>query len=64
MGEPMKNKGGRPKAADPLCVDMKIRLTRTDVEKLDAYCNRHRTNRAAVIRGAMRKLIEADAETK
>lgn len=58
------NKGGRPFAADPLCIDVKVRLTETDAQRLDAFCAKHGTRRAIAIRGAILQMLDADQKAK
>ena len=56
--------GGRPKAANPLCFDTKVRLTAEDAKRLDAYCAAHDTKRAIAIRTAILAMLDADTGTK
>lgn len=56
-GKP-KLKRGRPKAKNPLAVDIKVRLTAEQARKLDLYCKRHNTQRARAVRSAVLDMIE------
>jgi hypothetical protein len=53
-----KLKRGRPRAENPLAVNIKVRLTAEQARKLDAYCKRHNTRRALAVRDAVLELIE------
>ena len=64
MSENRKHSGGRPKAANPLAIDCKVRLTDADSKRLDRYCDKHNTRRALAIRAAiLRMLAEDDDQT-
>ena len=62
--QPERHAGGRPFAEDPLCIDVKVRFTADDAQRLDAYCNRHSTKRAQAIRGAVLQMLDADSAEK
>ena len=36
-----KHAGGRPIAENPLCIEIKVRFTADDAERLAAYCKSH-----------------------
>ena len=55
-----RNKGGRPFAENPLCIDVKVRLTEADAQRLDAFCKKHGTRRAIAIRRAVLQMLDAD----
>ena len=53
-----KHAGGRPIAANPLCIDIKVRLTADDARRLDSYCTQQDTKRAAAIRAAILRMLD------
>ena len=53
-----KLKRGRPKAKNPLTVDLKVRLTAEQARKLDRYCIKHKTVRAQAVRDAVLHMID------
>lgn len=50
-------KMGRPKAENPLDVDVKVRLDKETTDRLDAHCAATGKARATVIRAAIRKYL-------
>ncbi|MBQ3552476.1 MAG: CopG family transcriptional regulator [Clostridia bacterium] len=48
---------GRPKAENPLDVDVKVRLDKETTDRLDAHCAATGKARATVIRAAIRKYL-------
>lgn len=60
--EKPKHAGGRPKAANPLEIDCKVRLDAATAEQLEAYCTRHGVKKAQAIRAAVRMMLAADAD--
>lgn len=64
MKENRKHAGGRPKAANPLDFDTKVRLTAEDAKRLDAYCAANGIKRAAAIRAAILAMLDADTGDK
>lgn len=61
MNENRKHAGGRPKAQNPLDIDVKVRLDALTAAELDRYCDRHNTRRAAAIRSAVLAMLAEDA---
>lgn len=55
-----RHAGGRPKSTNPLCLDIKVRLTADDAKRLESYCSRHEVKRAQAIRCAVLDMIAAD----
>lgn len=62
MSEKRKHAGGRPKAANPLATDLKVRFTAEDAQRLDAYCERNSVKRAIAIRRAVLDMIAEDEQ--
>ena len=56
-----KHAGGRPIAENPLCIDVKVRFTSEDAQRLAAYCEKHGIRRALAIRSAVLQMLD-DAE--
>lgn len=48
---------GRPKSENPLSVDIKVRLTEENAERLDAYCAEHGITRTEAIRRGINLLL-------
>lgn len=53
----MSPRTGRPKADNPLSVDVKVRLDKETSDKLDTYCKDHNTTRAEAIRKGIYLLL-------
>lgn len=60
----MSPRTGRPKAVNPLCVDVKVRLDAETNEKLLAYCKSHDVTRTEAIRQGIHLLLQADTPKK
>lgn len=58
----MSPRTGRPKAADPLTERVNIRLTVTEAQELDEYCQRNDTSRAEVAREGIRLVLGKEKE--
>lgn len=59
-----RNKGGRPKASNPLDKDCKIRLDAASHERLMQYCDRHGMKKAVAIRSAIMAMLDGDSPDK
>lgn len=53
----MSPRTGRPKADNPMNVDVKVRIDQTTNEKLEAYCQEHGVTRAEAIRTGIHLLL-------
>ncbi len=53
----MSPRTGRPKADNPMNVDVKVRIDQTTNEKLEAYCQEHDVTRAEAIRTGIHLLL-------
>lgn len=53
----MSPRTGRPKAENPMNVDVKVRIDQTTNEKLEAYCREHSVTRAEAIRTGIHLLL-------
>lgn len=51
---------GRPKSADSLGVDVRVRIHADTNRKLLAYCDRHDIQRAPAIRRAIEEMLERE----
>lgn len=51
------HKIGRPKAENPLCIDVKVRIDTKTNNKLMEYCQENGITRATAIRKAVKMLI-------
>lgn len=54
----MSSKVGRPKADNPKCNDVKVRVDNHTLEKLDEYCKKHGVTRAEAIREGINLLFD------
>ncbi|MDE5564438.1 MAG: CopG family transcriptional regulator [Oscillospiraceae bacterium] len=54
----MSPKTGRPKADNPLTVEVKARIDKETNEKLIKYCNDKKTTRTEVVREGIKRVIE------
>ena len=54
----MSPRTGRPKAENPLSIDVKVRLDSETNEKLTGYCEAHGITRAEAIRQGIHLLLE------
>lgn len=54
----MSPKIGRPKAENPLSIDVKVRLNSETNAKLTDYCETHNITRAEAIRQGIHLLLE------
>lgn len=54
----MSPRTGRPKADNPLSIDVKVRLDSDTNEKLVDYCESHGVTRAEAIRQGIHLLLE------
>lgn len=53
----MSPRTGRPKASNPLNVDVKVRLDSLTNEKLEKYCKEHSITRTEAIRRGIHLLL-------
>ena len=53
----MSSKRGRPFAEKPLDHDLKVRVDNDTFVLLERYCEKHDTNRAALIRSLLMKYL-------
>lgn len=53
----MSPRTGRPKADNPMNVDVKVRIDQATNEKLEAYCQEHCVTRAEAIRTGIHLLL-------
>lgn len=53
-------KTGRPKAENPKCNDIKVRLSDKQHEQLMEYCERHNITKAEAIRQGISRLLESE----
>lgn len=53
----MSPRTGRPKAENPMNVDVKVRIDQTTNEKIEAYCREHSVTRAEAIRTGIHLLL-------
>lgn len=60
MNERKKHAGGRPKAANPLAIDCKVRFDAETFAELESYCARNGVKKSTAIRQAVRILIESE----
>ncbi|MDE6469846.1 MAG: ribbon-helix-helix domain-containing protein [Eubacterium sp.] len=49
---------GRPKAENPKCIDIKVRIDEITNEKLQSYCEANGIKRAEAIRQGIAMLLE------
>lgn len=56
----MSPRTGRPKAENPLNVDVKVRLDKETSEKLDRYCEIHGITKAEAIRQGIHLLLSQE----
>ena len=56
----MSPRTGRPKAENPLNVDIKVRLDSTTNVELEKYCKTHGITRAEAIRQGIHLLLEKE----
>lgn len=56
----MSPRTGRPKAENPLSVDVKVRLDKDASDKLDAYCKSHDITKAEAIRKGIHLLLSEE----
>ena len=54
----MSPRTGRPKSANPLNVDVKVRLDAETSKRLDEYCNENGITRTEAIRRGIHLLLE------
>jgi len=48
---------GRPPIENPLCYDIRVRVDENTFVLLERYCEKHETERAAVIRKALLQFL-------
>lgn len=53
----MSPRTGRPKAENPMNVDVKVRIDQATNVKLETYCQEHGVTRAEAIRTGIRLLL-------
>lgn len=53
----MSPRTGRPKAENPMNVDVKVRIDQTTNVKLETYCQEHGVTRAEAIRTGIHLLL-------
>ena len=56
----MSPRTGRPKAENPLSVDVKVRLDKDTSDKLDTYCKSHDITKAEAIRKGIHLLLSEE----
>ena len=56
----MSPRTGRPKAENPLNVDVKVRLDKSTNEKLEEYCRINNITRTEAIRRGIHLLLEQE----
>ena len=56
----MSPRTGRPKAENPLNVDVKVRLDKETSDKLDEYCKSHGITKAEAVRKGVHLLLEKE----
>ncbi|MCY3032581.1 MULTISPECIES: CopG family transcriptional regulator [Aerococcus] len=54
------SKMGRPKAKNPLNVDVKVRIDEATNEQLLAYCKKHNITRTEAIRKGIQLVLKSD----
>lgn len=59
-GVEMSPQMGRPKSANPLNVDVKVRLDEATNQSLISYCKKHGITRAQAIRNGILNLLKDD----
>ena len=57
-----KHAGGRPKSEKPLCVDVKVRITADDAQRLEEYCMKHEMKRSFAIRAVILRMLDDDQQ--
>ena len=56
----MSPRTGRPKADNPLNVDVKVRLDSSTSKKLEDYCKKHNITRTEAIRRGIHLLLDKE----
>lgn len=56
----MPQKIGRPKAENPLAVEVKARLDKETADKFMRYCKEHKVKRGETIRELIKQLVEKE----
>lgn len=56
----MSPRTGRPKAENPLNVDLKVRFDQETNQRLLAYCEKHNVTRTEAIRRGIHLLLELE----
>lgn len=60
----MSPRTGRPKADNPLAIDLKVRLDSDTNQKLLAYCEKNNVTKAEAIRQGIHLLLKDGNENK